>query len=101
MYRSWAGRESGHFREKAYLAGRKSEGQKGLRKTQEQYGTEYTGLLGFYPKVREHHGLVLSWKVALSYWLSKQIHRLLHGKAFVGMPAPVSAESMTLKLNIL
>lgn len=83
------------------MAGRKSEEKEALRKTQEQYETEYIQLLGFYPKVREHCRLVLGWKVILSYWLSKQIHRLLHGKVFVGIPAPVSAESMTLKLNIL
>lgn len=66
-YRSWAGRESGCFREQAYLTGTKSEGKRGLGKTGEKYRLENTELSGLYSKVREHHGLGLSWKVILSY----------------------------------
>lgn len=47
MYRPWAGRESGHFTEKACVVRTKSEGKEGVRKTQELVGTEHTEPLAF------------------------------------------------------
>ena len=47
MYRPWAGRETGHFREKAYVTGTKSEGKEGVRKTRELFGPEHTEPFGF------------------------------------------------------
>lgn len=47
MYRPWAGKETGHFREKAYVTGTKSEGKEGVRKTRELFGPEHTDPFGF------------------------------------------------------
>lgn len=65
VYRPWARRESGQFRKKACMAGTKSEGKESMRKTQELGRLEHTEPFAFYPKVREHHGLLLSWEVIL------------------------------------
>ena len=67
VYRLWTGRESGHFREKACVSGTKSAGKEGVKKNLELSGPEHTELFGFYPKIREHHGLVLRWEVILSH----------------------------------
>lgn len=47
VYRSWAGRESGCFREQAYLAGTKSEGKEGLSRTRNNIGQSTQNFLAF------------------------------------------------------